>query len=249
MLKINYLPIETKRVFELMAEIRQLSAFTLIGGTALALQIGHRLSEDLDFWVGDSELNKRNISETLHLLAQKGCNVKLTTPSQNIIFEKINGRDLLLYAQDYSIDGVKVTFFARNDIPYKHFNQQKRISDTNTSFAVMAEEGIFIMKSHVIHKRTRSRDLFDLKVLLETGKYSIEDIFTSATKADLTCTPEYAKAVLTGQIPLEKKDEGFSSLNINANMTDIYEFFSLKINEYESCISEDYFLSGNLPKD
>jgi len=94
-LKINYLPIETKRVFELMAEIRQLSAFTLIGGTALALQIGHRLSEDLDFWVGDSELNKRNISETLHLLAQKGCNVKLTTPSQNIIFEKnlsnING--------------------------------------------------------------------------------------------------------------------------------------------------------------
>jgi len=39
----------TEVVFEQISKMECVKNYTLIGGTALALQIGHRLSEDLDF--------------------------------------------------------------------------------------------------------------------------------------------------------------------------------------------------------
>ena len=40
---------QTEEVFEQISTFECIKNYTLIGGTALALQIGHRLSEDLDF--------------------------------------------------------------------------------------------------------------------------------------------------------------------------------------------------------
>jgi hypothetical protein len=42
------LPPETDRIWTFLKEQPSLSGFVLIGGTALALQIAHRRSEDLD---------------------------------------------------------------------------------------------------------------------------------------------------------------------------------------------------------
>jgi hypothetical protein len=39
----------TEEVFEQISKMECVKNYTLIGGTALALQLGHRLSEDLDF--------------------------------------------------------------------------------------------------------------------------------------------------------------------------------------------------------
>lgn len=43
------MPPATALLFERIKGDRLLSPFTLIGGTALALHIGHRISQDLDF--------------------------------------------------------------------------------------------------------------------------------------------------------------------------------------------------------
>jgi hypothetical protein len=64
---LNYLPHTTRRVFEKLAEQSFMQSYVLVSGTALAVQIKHRLSEDLDF-ISDSEtLNtsiiKRNIAK------------------------------------------------------------------------------------------------------------------------------------------------------------------------------------------
>ncbi|MCC8142839.1 MAG: nucleotidyl transferase AbiEii/AbiGii toxin family protein, partial [Tannerellaceae bacterium] len=40
---------KTKKVVESISKIESVSPYILVGGTALALQIGHRQSEDLDF--------------------------------------------------------------------------------------------------------------------------------------------------------------------------------------------------------
>ena len=40
---------ETAKVFESVSKLNCIKDFILIGGTALALQTGHRISEDLDF--------------------------------------------------------------------------------------------------------------------------------------------------------------------------------------------------------
>ena len=40
---------QTEEIFKHISKLKCINNYTLIGGTALALQIGHRLSEDLGF--------------------------------------------------------------------------------------------------------------------------------------------------------------------------------------------------------
>ncbi len=47
-----------------LAAYETLSSFYLVGGTALALQIGHRISVDLDFF-GSPALNELEISQMM----------------------------------------------------------------------------------------------------------------------------------------------------------------------------------------
>ena len=57
----EYLPENTKAVFDYFNREPLLTDFTLIGGTVISLQAGHRISEDLDFWLPDQELKKLKI--------------------------------------------------------------------------------------------------------------------------------------------------------------------------------------------
>ena len=50
------LPPETDRIWTFLKEQPSLSGFVLIGGIALALQIAHRRSEDLDLAYPESRL-------------------------------------------------------------------------------------------------------------------------------------------------------------------------------------------------
>jgi hypothetical protein len=237
MLKLDSLPDATRRVFDHLAANALLQDFTLIGGTAMALQMGHRHSEDLDFWVSGERMDKGRISEIVRMARQAGFKSDLATPHQKIVFEKINGRDLLAQAQDYVIGGVKVTFFARADDSYRYFDSLPRVVDADISFRIMSEEGLFAMKSCVIHRRVRSRDIYDLKTFLAHGR-SLADIFEAGSAVDPACSPEYAKAVLIGDVPLDEGDEGFDSIGVTESMDDIYAFFKDTVNEYEQSIAE-----------
>lgn len=51
---------ETRRLWERLRQEPLLKGFVLVGGTALTLRIGHRISEDLDFaYLGDSLPRRR----------------------------------------------------------------------------------------------------------------------------------------------------------------------------------------------
>lgn len=239
MLKIQSMPEKTNSVFSLLKDRPELSDFTLIGGTALSLQINHRMSEDLDFWVCREKLKKESISSLIRQLQDLGVSCELVTPKSAIVSAKINGYDLLSYSQDYSINGVKVTFFSRQDTAYKFFDKFERIKG-ESSFGIMNEDGIFHMKSYVIHKRTRSRDLFDLKSFVEKGR-SINDAIGFGPMADPSCSKEYAKSVLKGDIPLDKEDEGFSSIGLKESIDDIYSFFKKEISKSEEVIAESIY--------
>src|SRR3989338_2676012 len=58
------LPSETKKALNFLAKQNWLfrSSWYLAGGTALALQVGHRKSFDLDFFTGDKEFNQQAIA-------------------------------------------------------------------------------------------------------------------------------------------------------------------------------------------
>lgn len=232
----DVLPSQTRVIFDFLSKDTALSDFVLIGGTALALQKTHRLSEDLDFWIPSDVLNKRSISEVINRCVNHGFDVRLATPQSKIINAKINGLDLLSGVQDYAIDGVKVTFLARYDLAYQHFAKLERISDEKTSFKVMGAEGIFSMKSHLIHYRTRSRDLFDLMTFVKGGK-GVDEVLQAGLDADPAISTEYAKSVLRGDVPMDKEDEGFHSLGIEESIKDIHQFFTEQIDAYEQQIA------------
>jgi hypothetical protein len=51
------MPINTRKVFEKLSVASFIDNFTLVGGSALSIQIKHRLSEDLDFIFDGESLN------------------------------------------------------------------------------------------------------------------------------------------------------------------------------------------------
>jgi len=233
MLNIESLTDRTRKIFEHVARCPALRDFTLIGGTALALQLGHRRSEDLDFWLPAESLNKDAINIVIRMAEEAGICVKLITSSDQITSARINhGVNLLNFSRDYAFNDVKVTFFARYDVPYQHFDKFPRVADANVSFNLMGEDGIFAMKSYVIHYRVRSRDLYDLKTLLEKGR-SFDELLKTAANIDPICTPENAKSILSGKIPMDADDEGLDIIGKAESIKSLYEFFTGAINDYE----------------
>ncbi len=67
LLDMGFLPERTRKIYQHLGTTSFISNFTLVGGTALAMQLKHRLSEDLDFVFDGEELNinqiKRNIKK------------------------------------------------------------------------------------------------------------------------------------------------------------------------------------------
>jgi len=119
--------------------------FVLGGGTALALQIKHRQSFDLDFF------SKGEIQENLLEKSQK--NLKISRVSRDTPLE------LTFY-----VDEVKVTFL---HYPYKKVFETVATEKNLKYFPVKT---IAILKAYTIGRRGAYRDYFDLYVLLK-GKY------------------------------------------------------------------------------
>ena len=80
-------------------------------------------------------------------------------------------------------------------------------------------DGLFVMKSIFVYDRIKSLEkVFD--VIKACQPLSDKD-------------PELFKGAVTGIIPLDKNDEGFSSIHLNLKIEDVYKYFRKLINEYE----------------
>lgn len=231
MLKLDFMPKRTRRAYEVLAQDPLMQGFVLIGGTALSIQIGRRLSEDLAFWLPATSLSKERVDSILSNVGKQGVLCEMATPAWKISQARINGIDLLAQSRDHVIDGVKVTFFARDDAPYRHFASMGTIKN-KAQFRIADEDTLFNMKSWLISQRVRSRDLFDLMILMQRGN-TLQDILNAGVQADPSYQREYAKEVLIGNVPLDAEDEGFESLVLDATLKGIYQFFLTAVNEYE----------------
>ncbi len=232
MLRLKFMPERTRRVYEALAKEPLMKGFVLIGGTALSLQLGHRLSEDLDFWLPEERMSKEQVDVILSKLGSIGFQHELVTPAWKITQAKINGIDLLSQSRDHVVDRVKVTFFSRVDVPYRHFAGMKRI-ESKAQFSVADKDTIFNMKSWLISQRVRSRDLYDLMVFVQRGR-TLQDILDAGAKADPAFQREYAKEILVGNVPIDSDDEGFDSIGLDLKIEDIHKFFLTALNEYET---------------
>ena len=230
-LQFDILPAATRQVLAKLAKEPALSGFCLVGGTAIALQTGHRRSLDIDLAFFGPRLNKNALYQAMRQLG-----ASLITPQTMISTAKINGIDLLSYAQDYVLDGVKVQCFAH---PHGALYEQGQQSIPEWVFTLADLPSLFKMKSALLAQRTRSRDLFDLMCFCQQGK-TLADIIAAAQEAnDSPETPTLVEHKLLGLLPLDMDDEGLDPVDVDISLADIYRYFENQVQATEIAIAQE----------
>ncbi|HEC65605.1 MAG TPA: hypothetical protein ENI23_09935 [bacterium] len=139
----------SKRTYKLLQDITQnryFKEFYLVGGTALALQIGHRVSEDLDFFSQDEF--KSNI-------------IKKIKKSHEIVSLHDNSIEVI-------IENTKVFFF------YFAFPLLNKIRKTE-SIRMADPIDIGLMKLLALQGRTTKKDIIDL-YFIDKEVIELEDL-------------------------------------------------------------------------
>lgn len=132
--------------------------FYLVGGTALALQIGHRLSVDFDFF-SNQELPRNLLKKVKRVFPAAGVVATINNPEQLNI----------------KIDGVKSTFFW-----YRYPPVLPLIEYQGIQMASIPE--IAVMKAFAIGQRGTFRDYVDMYFLLAENHVTLDRIFELAKK-------------------------------------------------------------------
>ena len=242
MFKLESLHPKTQALFKLLATNPLTHGFILIGGTALALHIGHRQSNDLDFIFCEpsGKLPVQKIDQLVWQLQTQGHKAELITdPAQASAFRINTGENLSGYARDYAIDGVKVTFFAANPQRqpkrFAFWSNAARNTQADCHFAVLSLDACKIAKTTVLQDRVRSRDLFDLMVLMQNHGYNLPTFFDNVRRyADGATDGETERLILRGLIPLDRQDEGLQAVNVVVTLPEMYQFFDAQLTEYEA---------------
>ena len=145
----------TNEIFERVSKLDSIKEYVLIGGTALALQINKRISEDLDFckWKADSKVNNE-------------VNWKVIENELSHRVGKLEKTDVLGFNQtNYVISGVKLSFYANQS----NYSPVERPIKILNNIKVPDIETIGAMKLEVMLRRSKFRDYYDLYSILKEG--------------------------------------------------------------------------------
>jgi len=137
-------------LLKMVKECSFLDKYVLVGGSALALYLCHRKSEDLDFFTYSDSFDKKEIFDYIQNFKNK---------------EVINQTDEQI---DLLLDGVKVTFFNAK----WGFLKPKKVK----RFNLATIESISAMKVNVMFLRAKYRDYYDLYFLVKE-KIGLREIF------------------------------------------------------------------------
>ena len=144
------LPKTETLLLKMVDECSFLEKYVLVGGSALALYLCHRKSEDLDFFTYDDSFDKKEIFEYIQGFENK-----------EVLHQSDEQIDVLL-------NGVKVTFF---NAKWKFLKPQKV-----EKFNLASLEAISAMKVNVMFLRAKYRDYYDLYYLVKE-RMSLKEMF------------------------------------------------------------------------
>lgn len=175
----------TKEAASILPSFGRFENFYLVGGTALALQIGHRISVDFDFF-SSVPLPDGLLRKIKRVFENRQISVTYSAPEQlNLV-----------------IEGVKVTFFSYPYpniyplIPYRKIN-------------LVSVEEIALMKAFSIGKRLSYKDYVDWYFLLRGKHVFLEKVIAGAQKkfgADFNDRLFLGQLVSMEDVPVQKID-------------------------------------------
>ena len=144
----------TVPVFDFIKDLDILEDYLLVGGTALSIQINHRLSEDLDFckWQDNQSISSKEVNWPRIESALKD-------------FGEVKTDILDLYQADFLVNGVKISFYS-NDMA------NSREISSNPEFDKVRPADLLslgAMKLEVMSRRNIFRDYYDVYAILSEG--------------------------------------------------------------------------------
>lgn len=205
---MNGLAPQTSQIFEKISNLECIKPYVLVGGTALSIQLGTRLSEDLDFmsW-RKSKSEKREVDWP-----------RIKKELESI--GNVDAVDILDFDHvEFIVDGVKVSFYDNpNYSPLKEtvpFLNNIKLADITS---------IGAMKMEVMLRRSKFRDYYDIYSLLEAGK-DINEMITLALKYSGHRLKSKNLIAMLSRSDRFVKDDSFASLN------PLYDITPLQIEE------------------
>ncbi len=168
--RLDILPAAQQAVW---AELSQIpDAFTLYGGTAIALYLGHRESVDFDFF-GNQEFKPLDLLASMPFLT--GATVTQSEP---------NTLSVIVYRD---AEPVKLSFFGLPKI--KPLARPTRCKDNNVKVASLLD--LAGMKAAVVQQRAEAKDYIDIDAMLIAG---VVDLATSLGAAKAIYGDHFAYA-------------------------------------------------------
>ena len=144
----------TGKIFEAISRLECIKPYTLVGGTALSLQIEKRQSEDLDFMIWQQKKTDKcevNWPETKRELDSVG----------EIKNYEVGGFNFV----SFNFEDVNLSFYAP---PRKAISSMQRIPYLNNLF-LADMESIGAMKMEAMLRRSKFRDYYDIYSILKAG--------------------------------------------------------------------------------
>jgi len=164
---MNGLAKNTDDLFGPLSGLMSVSKYTLIGGSALSLQINKRKSEDLDFCIWTKNRKKEKPEVDWPSIERELIKIGKVT-SRNILgFDQVN----------FVINKVRITFMTKqnNLSPVKN---PVKILNNITAADISA---IGAMKIELILRRSEFRDYYDIYCILKEG-VSLREIVDKASE-------------------------------------------------------------------
>ncbi|VDY07146.1 conserved protein of unknown function [Thiomonas sp. Sup16B3] len=207
-----------------------LRGFVLVGGSALTLRIGHRVSEDLDLAYSEGKLPVVRIPRLMDALARHGidCVRQHDLAAEEEFFE--SGLDLADYQQNFVAQcSVKLTLVS--------LDQSARTligGDAASPLRVATLDEIFKTKALVCADRSKTRDWYDLHTLMTEEGYTIADLHNAFVESGQPSKYDIAKSRMTSGRP-EASDEGYLQLAGRSKPTlDVMrDYFEAGFREFE----------------
>lgn len=200
----------TGEVFEAISSLDCIKPFTLVGGTALSLQIEKRQSEDLDFmkWLSKKG-EKPDVNWTV---------IKKELESIGEIKDyDVSDFDLV----SFNFEGVKLSFYAA---PRKAIPTMKRIPYLNNLYLADIES-IGAMKMEAMLRRAKFRDYYDIFSILKEGGDIKKMISAALEHSDYKLRTRGLLAMLTNGNRFVR-EKGFAELQ------PVYDISPFEIQEY-----------------
>lgn len=146
-------------IIEQVAQLECIKPYLLCGGTALAMQIGHRKSEDLDFMMWRTSRTQK--PEVDWNAIERELTEKIGT---------INNFNMLGFDQvEFLVRGVKFSFFVSDN-----YSPVTAPIDYMGNIRLADAVSIMAMKMEVMLRRMKFRDYYDIYSILKEG-YPIQE--------------------------------------------------------------------------